>query len=263
MKKHYTTFIIGLITLISSAQSYEFGIVYISNYDFKIVATPNFTSSGNTDVSDIGFTLMLPAGATNVLNETGLLGGRTWTVQEVEAATLVGNGGDGTKDAFLFNLAPGQTLFSHTSGDQLDLVSFEVSNTPTIGEVTLLLNSDPIATGFSGVFDSFYNVNLGAGTTDEFLGLTSGMDTIMFSSLGVEDEILNSDIKVYPNPAKSIINISSSLNITKIELYNLLGQKVVESTQTTQLDVSNLNKGLYFLNVYSKKGRGTKKIIVE
>lgn len=263
MKKHYTTLIIGLITLISSAQSYEFGVVYISNYDFKIVATPNFASSGNTDISDIGFTLMLPAGANNIINETGLLGGRTWTVQEVEAATLSGAGGDGTKDAFLFNLAPGQTLFSHASGEQIDLVSFEVSNTPTTGEVSLLLNSDPIATGFSGVFDSFYNVNLGAGTTDEFLGLTSGMETIMFSSLSVEDEILKTETSIYPNPAKSMINISSSLDIIKLELFNLLGQKIVESTETSQLDISEFDSGVYILNLYSKNGKGIKKIIVE
>ncbi|MDC9724063.1 MAG: T9SS type A sorting domain-containing protein [Urechidicola sp.] len=129
--------------------------------------------------------------------------------------------------------------------------------------MNLLLNTDPIATGFSGVFDSFYNVNLGAGTTDEFLGLTSGMEIIMFSSLSVEDEILNSETNVYPNPSKSRINISSSLDIIKLELFNLLGQKIVESTETSQLDISDFDSGVYILNLYSENGKGIKKIIVE
>ena len=62
MKKLYTTFILVLTTLLCTAQGYQFGIVHINNYDFKIVAIPDFTSAGNTDISDVGFTLILPAG---------------------------------------------------------------------------------------------------------------------------------------------------------------------------------------------------------
>ena len=46
----------------------SFGIVNTSGYNFKIVAIPDFDSTGNTDVSNIGFTLMLPAGAADAMN---------------------------------------------------------------------------------------------------------------------------------------------------------------------------------------------------
>ena len=124
MKTIYTTFILSLMTYLCGAQdsklglpppppSYKFGIVHLSNNDFKIVALPRIESIV-TDISDIGFTLMLPAGNADIINETGLLGDRVWTVQEFDAALLSGMGlGDGTRDAFQFNLPDGQTILSH------------------------------------------------------------------------------------------------------------------------------------------------------
>lgn len=266
MKTFYTTFILSLMTCLCVAQGYELGIEHISNYDFKIVAIPDFDSAGNTDVSDVGFTLMLPAGIADVTNEAGLLGGRLWTVQEFDAAFLSGEGlGDGTRDAFQFNLPAGQTVFSHTNGQQIDLVSFQVSNSPVTGDLSLLLNSDPIATGAGGVLDSFYNSNIDATTTqDYFSGLAPGMELFMFSTLSLNDIELFNSLTVYPNPASNYVNIESSFELQKVELYNILGEKVMDAFQTEQLNVRTLSAGLYFLNVYAKDGKkAVKKIIIE
>jgi len=266
MKIFYTTIILLLTFTICNGQVYEFGIVQISNYNFKVVAIPNFNSTGNTDISDVGFSLVLPAGIDDVINPVGLLTSRTWTVQQFDAAFLTGQGlGDGTKDVFQFNLPPGQSLVAHTNGQQIDLVSFDISNMPTTGVMSILLNSDPITTGAGGVLDSFYNSNIDATTTqDYFSGIAVGMESFSFSTLGVKDPILSKNIAVYPNPTSTYINISSTIILDRIELYDVLGKQVLNTTETKQLKVDYLQSGLYFLKLFATTGGiATKKIVIE
>ena len=57
---------------------------------------------------------------------------------------------------------------------------------------------------------------------------------------------------VYPNPTSDQLNVSAAKNISKVEIFNLLGQRVksemVNATQK-QLSISNLQNGLYLLEV--------------
>jgi len=66
---------------------------------------------------------------------------------------------------------------------------------------------------------------------------------------------------VYPIPTQNVLNIKSKTEITKIEIYSKLGQKLKETTQN-QIDISNLTQGLYFVKVEDVNGNfGVKKII--
>ena len=80
--------------------------------------------------------------------------------------------------------------------------------------------------------------------------------------LGLEDIELNS-ILLYPNPTKG--NVTISLNSSaSYSLVSLLGQEIQKGTFTfgdNTLDISNLSKGLYVLNVKTSQGTTTKKII--
>lgn len=114
--------IVFLMGILCHSQSYEFGIQHNGGYNFSIVATPNFDAT-NTDISDIGFALMLPAGDANITNVSDF-NGRPWGTTEITATQLTGAGlGDGTRDSFAMNLPPGQTLLSHTSGTPFTLLS--------------------------------------------------------------------------------------------------------------------------------------------
>ena len=267
MKTYYTTFIISLMALLCTAQGYEFGIVHISNYDFKIVAIPNFDSAGDTDVADVGFTLMLPAGNADVTNITSVLGGKPTVLNDVLDATGLNalSLGDGTRDLFFLVLSNvPSAIFSHTNGQQIDLLSFQVSNMPVSGEISILLNNDPIAIGLVTSVDSFYNSNIDATTTqDYFSGLASGMESFDFSILGIEDNLLLNSINVYPNPASDIIYISSSINIEAIKMFDVLGKQVLTSYENKELKVDHLQSGIYFLKLFTNNGSATKKIIIE
>jgi len=61
-------------------------------------------------------------------------------------------------------------------------------------------------------------------------------------------------LTVYPNPAKDIISISvPSKNAVTIEIFNVLGSKVKvyqhEGGETAKIDVSELQKGIYFIRI--------------
>ena len=159
MKHFYALISLFLTTLMSFSQGYQFGLVYNSGNNFSVIAVPDFNAT-NTDISDIGFALMLPAGNADVTNVSAF-NGRAWTVTQVTATQLTSFGlDDGTRDAFALNLPPGQTILSHTSGQQIVIVSFEISNMPTTGQLQLLANTDPIAIGLGGAINSFYNSNI-------------------------------------------------------------------------------------------------------
>jgi len=260
--------ILSLIFISSStlAQNYELGLIHNSGYNFKIVAIPDFDSSGNTDISDIGFTLMLPAGLDDVVNPITFLPARIWNVTEFDAAFLTGQGlGDGTLDAFQFNMPAGQSLVAHTTGQMIDLVSFDVSNTPISGDMSFLLNSDPIAMGASGVLDSFYNSDIdGTGTQDYFSGIAPGLESFMFDTLTVNEfEFLENSIKIYPNPASEYINVTASFEIGTIELFNMLGKSVLSINNSAQLNVKNLASGVYFIKVYHNGSVMSKKLVID
>lgn len=70
----------------------------------------------------------------------------------------------------------------------------------------------------------------------------------------------------YPNPTSNQLNLSADSNISKVEIYNILGQKVqssvVNATQK-QLNVSSLQKGIYLMEVSIDTAKKTFKIVKE
>jgi hypothetical protein len=86
------------------------------------------------------------------------------------------------------------------------------------------------------------------------------------STVSIEETLIESDFKAYPNPANDVINISAAKSINKIEIYNLLGQQVVsknvDATNDT-IDVSQLTNGIYTLKTFIGGAIGIQKFIKE
>lgn len=69
------------------------------------------------------------------------------------------------------------------------------------------------------------------------------------------------DFTIYPNPASSLLNISSYDEIKLAEIYSLEGKLVLKSTQK-KIDISNLSSGLYIIKITNSQNEiGIKKII--
>ena len=71
--------------------------------------------------------------------------------------------------------------------------------------------------------------------------------------------------EIYPNPAKNIINIHTNLNESfKINLTDINGKKILEkvfSGYDNQLNINNLDSGIYFITLITNKLSKTYKII--
>lgn len=275
MKNYYYLLLFILATHVCQAQGYDYGILHLTGNTFKVVFIPDFasfdsnTNSGSVDISDVGFTLMLPADASEIQNLTPLLSGRTWNLNSYDAAFLTGQGlGDGSKDAFLLTMNPGQSIYSHEANVQIDLVSFEVMNPPASGELYFLENTDPIALGAGNVLDSFFNadidgIGVGAGTTDYYSGNALGLESFDFQTLSIVN-ITNQEIniQIYPNPVSEFLFISTDQQIEMVTLFDLQGKQVFLAKNINQIEVSNYPTGMYFIKVKTTEGSITKKIII-
>ena len=85
------------------------------------------------------------------------------------------------------------------------------------------------------------------------------------SSLG-NNSFDNANFSYYPNPVKNTLNLSYNQEISNVEVFNLLGQKVssnVINANAAQIDMSNLSKGAYIVKVSSNNQLKTIKVIKE
>ena len=88
--------------------------------------------------------------------------------------------------------------------------------------------------------------------------------TVTSAYVGI-DEAEAVAVAVYPNPAARLLSVSSSETISRIVLYNALGQQVLESDEEAskvQLDLSALPAGVYTMRVATAAGETTRKLIV-
>ena len=83
------------------------------------------------------------------------------------------------------------------------------------------------------------------------------------SVAGVEDFAVNS-VKMYPNPAKGFVNFSSASNeALDVAVYDMLGKEVLRANAVqSQLNISSLNPGMYFVNMTQGSNVSTKKLLV-
>jgi Secretion system C-terminal sorting domain len=93
----------------------------------------------------------------------------------------------------------------------------------------------------------------------KYKGLASNCDYV----LSVNDEkYKKSKITLYPNPTSSLISISTDGSIKNIQLYNALGQLVdYKKINSTTIDVSGLQVGIYYINISTNENSFTHKII--
>lgn len=72
------------------------------------------------------------------------------------------------------------------------------------------------------------------------------------------------NITIYPNPVKDELHLQSNLENLSVEVLNITGQKVAHySNISKSINLEKLDAGVYFVNIYSAKGRTTHKILKE
>jgi uncharacterized repeat protein (TIGR01451 family) len=95
--------------------------------------------------------------------------------------------------------------------------------------------------------------------------VTNVCTTEFVTNLGAETLAFD-NLKYYPNPVKNTLSISNSSIIDSIEITSILGQQMMNQKVTslqTEVDLSELSNGIYFVKISSEGQEKTMKIIKE
>lgn len=89
---------------------------------------------------------------------------------------------------------------------------------------------------------------------------TSGTPISLTTSLSAV-ELSKDAIQLYPNPAQQILQIDSGTKLLSGSIYNNKGQLLKQFFLNTQIDVSDLSPGIYFIAIETKEGITNRKFI--
>ena len=156
-----------------------------------------------------------------------------------------------------------------TNGVVVDASSASIAN----GSIDITTNG--------GTQPYTFEWNTGA-TTEDISGLLPGVYVVVVTDangctfttgyvveypVGIADLSNQDELRIFPNPAKEIINIDlvGDELADRFELVNLTGQVIYQSNPNSnkfEVDVKFFAEGLYFINIYVGKDVITKKVVI-
>ena len=241
---------------------------YLEAEDDKVYTT----LEGSLDGLEMGTTYKVYALAYNANDEIA-------SIAPAATFTTLTAGGTGLAEVAVdIEVVDGVATYETTMNDQTAYFYFAVYygiEDYTDEQVLQLLESNPdmirfedqsnyidFATAEADLFGIFIvplNANEEVGTTVAIRFTAEGV-------LGLQDVNIPT-LNVYPNPAKTQVTVTSSSSIDRIEVTNILGQKVYENATVganqTTVNVADLQNGAYFVRVYSENCVITRKLIVK
>ena len=239
---------------------------------------PPMISLGADTIMCEGTTLVLDAGLPNV----------TWSTGETTSTIVVNNDTPGTWEYYVST--PAGNCFA------TDTIEITVNPLPVPDFATSVSMATATFTNASANATS-YHWNFGTGNPADTSNLTdpvftysqNGTYTVILTATnacgsvshtfdvvitGISiDEIPGASVTLSPNPASDNLNLSiSGLSVQKVELEitNVLGQRIYNEALNLQgdnfnkqINVSEYEKGIYFLTIKTNDHATTKKLVVE
>ena len=89
--------------------------------------------------------------------------------------------------------------------------------------------------------------------------LIFGFIAALMSFTFLDKDGINS-LSVFPHPIVKKAKINCDVELRKVEVYNLLGNKVIERDGQGELDFTDLPSGYYLVKAYSDKGEVVKRV---
>ena len=170
----------------------------------------------------------------------------------------------------------GYTYDTHIWVDWNDNYTFEASEKMFTGvagnAVPFVLDASFITPASAAI--GVHRMRIGTADSGQFIPNPCYNGTYGFTidlNVDIQDPLSSGEFNknpfsVYPNPVKDILNLSYTQNITTVEVYNLLGQKVKEiqvgSTQA-KIDMTSLASGNYLVKILAEDLVKVAKIVKE
>ena len=138
-----------------------------------------------------------------------------------------------------------------------------------LGESYLSQNSNTEIIGLGNQGLDYVQVTWPSGTVDFYDDITPNQRLTLVEGVGylsAEIPLDNTGFAMYPNPASSALNlIHTNTNINAVRIYNTLGQllltKEFSVAKAQQIEIGQLARGSYWVEIITDSGRQTKKLI--
>jgi len=156
-------------------------------------------------------------------------------------------------------------------------ITFEMLDTNRVGVVAFLRKQAPFSeTQMANVSGRIFTHTITGqtiGATINYavkfayangLSVTRYISYVVGSNCALHQENFNEFTDfTYSNPSNNFIIINTTSPVDKVEIYNLIGNKIIsQSTNTNLVEVATLSEGIYLMVVYSGNRKGIKKVII-
>ncbi len=276
----------GTATIAATTEDGGFIAVSVVTVETEIVSVTGVTVNPTTTTVLVANTQQLTATVvpTNATNQNV-----TWTSSDNSIATVGTNG-------LITGVSAGTATITATTDDggftetcvvtvETEIVSVTgVTVNPTTATV-LVVNTQQLtatvvptnATNQNVTWTSSDNSIATVGTNGLITGVSAGTATItattddggftatcvvtVENTSGISNISKDGRFTIYPNPVNEILHIEMSGNNFIIELYNIFGQKVLQTQNKRKVYMSALPSGIYLLKITTPKGVYSHKII--
>ena len=151
-----------------------------------------------------------------------------------------------------------ERMFRNATSFNRSLNSWNVSN------VTNMSNMFDVASSFNQDISSWCVTNITSEPTDLVDGSPLSESnkpvwgTCPTASVDDQNQL---DILIYPNPTSDIVYIDGNYTQLKVVVYDILGKQVMKESITNSIDISQLEKGVYILQLSDGAKVSTQRII--
>ena len=258
--------------------NYSFGNNKYLEINYGVLLPYTLTSGSSLEVTvGLGTIPILPKGYVEAqININTSLGVRTVMVEVLDTAL---DSGLYTAETVYYmqepNLVAGVTNGNTGTNTPIEITAITEDENPTSVSYLTIEPSQELPYSLSA--GENFLINFGINTNsikDEQepiyteVKVHSSQNTITFG-IYIDDNLLNiteisAETKLYPNPTSGQFTIEG-LDVVKVDVYNLVGQKVYEAQgKTVIIDAANWNKGIYLVNITLQNGAvETKKMVVK
>jgi len=88
-------------------------------------------------------------------------------------------------------------------------------------------------------------------SNDSLICLNSPNGSCGYIKVGINTHLLNSEIRIFPNPVTNQLIIESNQDIF-VEVFNYAGRRII-SSNNKQIDLTSLQNGVFVVKIYDSK----------
>jgi hypothetical protein len=211
--------------------------------------------------------MYIPAGKTGYFNVQGTvpIGGGEWVIGNI----FFNDGGTAPGEGYVDNSALGLVTFNYPEDTWFEIqMNVDISAGMSLATIEFVVDGVDVLPAGTAFTDAAGTVPTSLGGIDYFSIDGNNeyyLDDIVFSdsNVGTQD-FATKGFQAYPNPVNNVLNLQANEAISNVAIFNVLGQEVYTAkvnAMTSQVDMSQMASGAYFVKVNIGGTEGTVKVI--